>query len=60
MIEKVVSHIDELDQPHLKLMVMHNFMWVLIEELMIGTIYLNIPLSSAKVFLSYRVTPEVP
>ena len=32
MIEKVVDHIDELDQPHLKLMVMHNFMWALIEE----------------------------
>ena len=26
MIEKVVDPIDELDQPHLKLMVMHNFM----------------------------------
>ena len=33
MIEKVVDHINELDQPHLKLMVMHNFMWALIEEL---------------------------
>ena len=32
MIEKVVNHIDELDQPHLKLMVMYNFMWALIEE----------------------------
>ena len=32
MIEKVVNHIDELDQPHLKLMVMHDFMWALIEE----------------------------
>ena len=32
MIEKVVDCIDELDQPHLKLMVMHNFMWALIEE----------------------------
>ena len=32
MIEKVVDQIDELDQPHLKLMVMHNFMWALIEE----------------------------
>ena len=32
MIEKVVDRIDELDQPHLKLMVMHNFMWALIEE----------------------------
>ena len=26
MIEKVVDCIDELDQPHLKLMVMHDFM----------------------------------
>ena len=25
MIEKVVNQIDELDQPHLKLMVMHDF-----------------------------------
>ena len=33
MIEKVVDHIDELDQPHLKLVVMHDFMWALIEEL---------------------------
>ena len=32
MIEKVVDWIDELDQPHLKLMVMHDFMWALIEE----------------------------
>ena len=32
MIEKVVDHINELDQPHLKLMVMHDFMWALIEE----------------------------
>ena len=32
MVEKVVNHIDELDQPHLKLMVMHDFMWALIEE----------------------------
>ena len=32
MIEKVVDHIDELDQPHLKLVVMHDFMWALIEE----------------------------
>ena len=32
MIEKVVDHIDELDQPHLKLMVMHDFMWALVEE----------------------------
>ena len=33
MIEKVVDRIDELEQPHLKLMVMHNFMWALMEEL---------------------------
>ena len=33
MIEKVVNHIGKLDQPHLKLMVMHDFMWALIEEL---------------------------
>ena len=33
MIEKVVDRIDELDQPHLKLVVMHDFMWALIEEL---------------------------
>ena len=32
MIEKVVNQINELEQPHLKLMVMHNFMWALIEE----------------------------
>ena len=32
MIEKVVDHINELDQPHLKLMVMHDFMLALIEE----------------------------
>ena len=32
MIEKVVDRINELDQPHLKLMVMHDFMWALIEE----------------------------
>ena len=32
MIEKVVNQINELDQPHLKLMVMHDFMWALIEE----------------------------
>ena len=32
MIEKVVDCMDELDQPHLKLMVMHDFMWALIEE----------------------------
>ena len=33
MVEKVVDHIDELEQPHLKLMVMHDFMWALVEEL---------------------------
>ena len=31
-IEKVVDYINELDQPHLKLMVMHDFMWALTEE----------------------------
>ena len=33
MIEKVVDHINELNQPHLKLIVMHDFMWALMEEL---------------------------
>ena len=33
MIEKVVDCIDKLEQPHLKVMVMHDFMWALIEEL---------------------------
>ena len=33
MIEKVIDHIDELEQPHLKLVVMHDFMWALMEEL---------------------------
>ena len=32
MIEKVVNCIDGLGQPHLKLVVMHGFMWALIEE----------------------------
>ena len=32
MMEKVVEHIDELDQPHLKLIVMHDLMWALMEE----------------------------
>ena len=32
MIEKVVNCIDELDQPHLKFVVMHDFMWALVEE----------------------------
>ena len=33
MIEKVVECIDELNQPHLKLIIMHDFMWALMEEL---------------------------
>ena len=32
MIEKVVNRINELEKPHLKLVVMHNFMWALIKE----------------------------
>ena len=32
MIEKVVNKIDELEKPHLKLAVMHDFMWALVEE----------------------------
>ena len=32
MIEKVVNQIDELDRLHLKLIVMPDFMWALIEE----------------------------
>ena len=32
MIEKVVNRIDELEKPHLKLVVMHDFMWALIKE----------------------------
>ena len=32
MIEKVVDRIGELDEPHLKLVVMHDFIWALIEE----------------------------
>ena len=32
MIEKVVDRINELEKPHLKLVVMHDFMWALIEE----------------------------
>ena len=32
MIEKVVNRIDKLEKPHLKLAVMHDFMWALIEE----------------------------
>ena len=33
MIEKVVECINELNQPHLKLIIMHDFMWALMEEL---------------------------
>ena len=32
MIEKVVDRINKLENPHLKLVVMHDFMWALIEE----------------------------
>ena len=32
MIEKVADRIDELEKLHLKLVVMHDFMWALIEE----------------------------
>ena len=32
MMEKVMDRIEELEKPHLKLVVMHNFMWALIEE----------------------------
>ena len=32
MIEKVVNRINELEKPHLKLVVMHDFMWALVEE----------------------------
>ena len=32
MMEKVINRINELEKPHLKLVVMHNFMWALIEE----------------------------
>ena len=32
MIEKVVDRINELEEPHLKLVVMHDFMWALIKE----------------------------
>ena len=32
MIEKVANRIDELEKPHLKLVVMHDFMWTLVEE----------------------------
>ena len=32
MMEKVINRIDELEKPHLKLVVMHDFMWALIEK----------------------------
>ena len=32
MIEKVVNRINELEKPHLKLVVMHDFMWALVKE----------------------------
>ena len=32
MIEKVVDRINDLEKPHLKLVVMHDFMWALIKE----------------------------
>ena len=32
MIEKVVDRISELDEPYLKLVVMHDFIWALVEE----------------------------
>ena len=32
MIEKVVDRINELEKPHLNLVVMHDFMWALVEE----------------------------
>ena len=32
MIEKMVDRIEELDESHLKLVVMHDFIWALIEE----------------------------
>ena len=32
MIEKVVDRINKLEKPHLKLVVMHDFMWALVEE----------------------------
>ena len=32
MMEKVMDRIKELEKPHLKLVVMHDFMWALIEE----------------------------
>ena len=32
MMEKVMDRIKELEKPHLRLVVMHDFMWALIEE----------------------------
>ena len=32
MMEKVMDRIEDLEKPHLKLVVMPNFMWTLIEE----------------------------
>ena len=32
MMEKVMDRIEELEEPYLKLVVMHDFMWALIEE----------------------------
>ena len=32
MMEKVMDRIKELEEPHLKLVVMHDFMWALVEE----------------------------
>ena len=32
MIEKVADRINKWEKPHLKLVVMHNFMWALIKE----------------------------
>ena len=32
MMEKVMDRIEELEKPHFKLVVMHDFMWALIEE----------------------------
>ena len=32
MMERVMGRIKELEKPHLKLVVMHDFMWALIEE----------------------------
>ena len=32
MVEKVVHRIGELDEPHLKLVVMHDFIWALVKE----------------------------